>query len=57
MIKPTVILFNLILDYKTCVTNKHSDQLVHPANIARVFFYLSMDSPEAVEGTCDQRKR
>ena len=36
----------------TCVTSKDSDQ---PINLVRVLVYHSLDSPEAVEGTCDQR--
>ena len=39
---------------KTCVTSKHSDQLVHPPSMAMVLTDLSLDSPEAVKGTCDQ---
>ena len=39
---------------KTCVTSKASDQSVHPPSIARIFVYLSLDSPEAAEGTYDQ---
>ena len=38
------------------VTSKDSDQPVHPPSMARVLVYPSMDSPEAVEGTCDQRR-
>ena len=37
-----------------CVTSKDSDQPVHPPSMARVLVHPSMDSPEAVEGTCDQ---
>ena len=40
---------------KTCVTNKDSDQPVNPPSMAKVLLYPSLDSPEAVEGTCDQR--
>ena len=39
-----------------CVTSKASDQDVHTLSTARVLVYPSLDSPEAVEGTCDQRK-
>ena len=39
---------------KTCVTSKDLDQPVHPPSKARVLVYLSLDSLEAVEGTCDQ---
>ena len=39
---------------KTCVTNKDSDQPVHTPAIARFLVYPSLDSLEAVEGTCDQ---
>ena len=35
---------------KTCVTSKDSDQPVHPPSVARLLFYFSLDSPEAVEG-------
>ena len=41
---------------KTCVTSIDSDQPVHPPCIARVLVYPSLDSPEAVDGTCDQRR-
>ena len=41
---------------RTCMTIKDSDQPVHPTSMARVLFYPSLDSPEAVEGTCDQRR-
>ena len=40
----------------TCVTGKDSDQPVHPPSMARVLVYPSLDSPGAVEGTCDQRR-
>ena len=36
----------------TCVTSIDSDQPVHPTSKARVLMYLSLDSLEAVEGTC-----
>ena len=41
---------------KTCVTSKDSYQPVHPPSMARVLVYPSLDSPEAVKGTCDQRR-
>ena len=41
---------------KTCVTSKVSHQTVHPSSMARILVYPSSDSPEAVEGTCDQRR-
>ena len=41
---------------KTCVTSKVSDQFVHPPCIAGVFVYSSLDSLDAVDGTCDQRR-
>ena len=41
---------------KTCATSKRSDQPVHPPSMARVFIYHFLDSPEAVEGTCDQQR-
>ena len=31
------------------------DQPVYPPSMARVLLYPSLDSPEAVEGTCDQQ--
>ena len=39
---------------KTCVTNKDSDQPVHPSSLAMVLVYPSLDSLEAVEGICSQ---
>ena len=41
---------------KTCVTSKDSDQPVRPPSIAKVLVHLSLASPEAVEGTCDQQR-
>ena len=41
---------------KTCVTSKGSDQPVHPPRMARVLVHPSLNSPEAVEGACDQRR-
>ena len=41
---------------KTCVTSKDSHQPVHPPSITRVLIYPSLDSLEAVKGTCDQRR-
>ena len=41
---------------KTCVTSKDSDQPVHPPSLARVLVYHSLDSPKAVEGTCNQQR-
>ena len=41
--------------HKTCVASKHSDYPVHLSNMARILVRLSLDSPEAVEGTYDQR--
>ena len=41
---------------KTCVTSKDSDQPVHPSSLATVLVYFSLNSLEAVEGTCDQRR-
>ena len=38
---------------KTCVTSKDSDPPVHPP---RVLLYPSLDSPEAVEVSVDQRR-
>ena len=40
---------------KTCVTSKDKDQPVHSLSTARVLAYPSLDSSEAVEGTCDQQ--
>ena len=39
----------------TYVTSNESDQPVHPQSMARVLVHPSLDSPEAVEGTCDDR--
>ena len=39
---------------KTCLTNKDSDQPVHPVIMARVLVYPSLGSLETEEGTCDQ---
>ena len=41
---------------ETCVTNKDSDQPIHPLSMARVLVYPSLDSPETVEDICDQRR-
>ena len=41
---------------KTSVTSKDSDQLVHPLSMVKVLVFPSLDSLEAVEGTCDQRR-
>ena len=41
---------------KTYVSNKNSDQPVHPPSMARVLVHSSLDILEAVEGTCDQRR-
>ena len=38
---------------KNCATSKDSDQPVRPPSMVRVCF--SLNSLEAVEGTCDQR--
>ena len=39
---------------KTCVTSNDSDQTVHPPSMARILVHPSLDSLEAVEGTCNQ---
>ena len=41
----------------TCVTSKDSDQHVYLPGIAMVLVNPILDSLEAVEGTCDQRRR
>ena len=41
---------------KTCAISKDLDQPVHPPSMARALVYSSLDSLEAVEGTCDQRR-
>ena len=41
---------------RTRVTSKASDQPVNPSSMARVLIYPSLGSPEAVEGTCYQRR-
>ena len=38
---------------KTCVTSNDSDQPEHSPSMSRVHVHLSLDSPEAAEGTCD----
>ena len=41
---------------KTCVTSKDADQPLHATSKAMVFLYSSLDSLEAVEGTCEQQR-
>ena len=41
---------------KTFVTYKDSDQCVNPSSMARVLVHPPLDSPEAVEDTCDQQR-
>ena len=41
---------------KTCVTSKDYDQHIHPPGMARVSVHPSLDSPEALKGTCDNRR-
>ena len=41
---------------KTCVTSKDSNQPVRPPDVARFLLYSSLNSLEAVEGTCEQRR-
>ena len=41
---------------KTCVTSKNSDSPVHPPSMTRVLIHPSLDSQEAVEGSCDQQR-
>ena len=41
---------------KTCVISKDLDQPEHPSSMARVLVHPSVDSPEAVEGTCNRRR-
>ena len=40
----------------TCMTSKDSNQPVHPHSMTRVLVHLSLDSLEAVEGTCHQQR-
>ena len=40
---------------KTCVINEDSEQPLHPPSMARVLNHYSLDSPEFLEGTRDQR--
>ena len=47
---------NLWLLYITCMTSKDSDQPVHPPRVARFLVHPSLDSPDAVEGTCGRGK-
>ena len=42
-------------DNKTCVISKDLDQHVQPSSMARGLVYPSLDSPEAIESTCDQQ--
>ena len=42
---------------KTCETSKDSDQPVHPSSMARVLVHPSLDSPEAIEVTCNKGGR
>ena len=42
--------------HKTCMTSKDSDQPAHPPSMARVLVYPSLNSLNAVEGTCDQQR-
>ena len=46
--KPTIIY--------ACVPNNDLDQPVHPPSRAKVRVHPSLDSPDAVEGTCDQQR-
>ena len=39
---------------KTCMTSLDSARPVHPPSMPRVLVYLSLDSPDAKDGTCDQ---
>ena len=41
---------------KTCVTSKDSDQSVHIHSKAWVLVYPSLDRPDVIEGTYDQRR-
>ena len=41
---------------KTCWTSKDSNQDVHSPSMARVLVYPYLDSPDAVEDICDQRR-
>ena len=41
---------------KICVTSKYLDQPVQSSSMASFLVYSSSDSPEAIEGTCDQRR-
>ena len=41
---------------KTCVTGEDSVQPVYPPSTAMLPVYPSLDSPEGVEGTCDQQR-
>ena len=41
---------------KTCLTSKNSNQPVNPPCMAKVHVYPTLDSPEAVDDTCDQRR-
>ena len=41
---------------KTYVISKDSYQPVHPPNMARILVHPSLDSMEAIEGTCNQQR-
>ena len=41
---------------KACVTSKDSDLLVHSSSIGKFLVHSSLDSLEAMEGTCNQRR-
>ena len=41
---------------KICVTSKGADEPVRSHSMPRVLVYPCLDSPDAVEGSCDQRR-
>ena len=41
---------------KTCVTSKESDEPVHQASMTPILIYPSLDSLDAVEGTCNWQR-
>ena len=50
-----VIAYELKHNNKTCVTSKDTAQPVHPPSMARLLVYLSLNSLEALKGTCSQQ--
>ena len=47
---------NLLQDLCNQQRLRLADKAVHPPSMGRVLVYIALDSPEAVECTCDQRR-